>query len=597
MRKGFTTLMAVATAMLGAQAQAMAPVISDIPSPIVGSAEPVTGSATNGRFVYLDAIDLDQYATDDVTAPSALMWTYTGSGTNGASNYLINGVNPINVATTDPTSPTTAMIINRNELDPVPGKDSLKNTITIRNKALSPLPMSTVGTDPGVTGIVPAQTQVVTFFCSDGNAFSSETVFFYTDNGGNDRLSGGSAFKPVLSDKITAMWATNPYEWSPGGTNGITRTLPSGMTTGVCLNVPTTGDNTGSVITAFPYFNLAANQVYQIKMKMSCSNLTPGNMPFWDIVLENYEAHTGKGLNLYIMDTLVFPNEGAGNALTPTASSFTWYWTPPAVATAQWNNASTGAFTAARDSVNDPRLRFRMMDYGTATYPVGQGDLKSGAVCIQEVEIAAAAVTLAQTVGSPLVNITSLAANTGTGGNVEFVQLIAGASTGTFASGALTVTPTGSGTTLEMPDIRPATDATYSIDPANASSLDNFPIAWKTGKILRLQVGMSAPTAADEASPWDAYIFIFNTMTNEINMESYQTSNQAIGSPKVGTPQTYTTFFYTGTETKSTVANYHRLRWLMRVVNSNVANFPSGQTTNTGSVRYHSIKVDEVIFK
>lgn len=595
MRKGFTlTLMTVAVAMLGTQAQAMAPTIGDIPSPIIGNDIAVTGGAAFSNFVYLDAIDLDAQATDDVTAPSALMWTYSGSLANGGSNYLINGVNPINPATTDPTSPTTAMIINRNDLDPVPGKDSLKNTITIRNKALSPLPSGSAGTDPGVTGFVTAQTQPVTFFCSDGNAFSSDTVFFYTEKGGNDRLSSGDPFKPVLIDKITTMWNTNPLEWAPSATNTITRIRPSGLpNNGVCLNANTTGDNTGSVITAFPYFNLAANQVYQFKMKMSCSNLTKLNTPFWDIVLENYEAHTGLGLNLYIMDTLVYPNEGGSNALTPTASTFTWYWTPPAVATTQWN---AGAFTAARDSVNDPRLRFRLMDYGSTAYPVGQGDLKSGALCIQELEIKSAAVSTAQ-VSASLVNITSLAPNTGTGGNVEFVPLIAGASTGVFASGALTVTPTGSGTTLEMPDIRPASDTTWSTTPGVAASADNFPIIWKTGKILRLQVGLSAPTAADAASPWDAYIFLFNTMTNEINMESYQTSNQLIGAPQVGTPQTYTTFFYTGSVTASTTTGFDRLRWFMRVVNSNVANFPSGQTTNTGAVRIHNVKVDEVTFK
>jgi hypothetical protein len=594
MRKGFTlTLMTVAIAMLGAQAQAMAPTISDIPSPIVGSAEPVTGALANGNFVYLDAIDLNNMATDDVTAPADLMWTFTGG-----SHYLINGVAPIDLSKTDPTSPSASMIINRNELDPVAGKDSLKNTITIRNKALSPI--GTAGTAPGVNGIVPAETQTVTFFCSDGNAFSSETVFFYTDNGGGDRLSGNlDPWKVEKTDKITTMWAQNPMEWGP---SGITRKAGAGGT-GVCLDVGTTGDNYGSVVTAFPYFNIAANQVYRIKMKMSCSNSNSLNMPFWDIVLENYESHTGKGLNLYIMDTRVFPNEGGANSLTSTPSNFTFYWTPPAVATPQWNNASTGAFTSARDSVNDPRLRFRVMDYSTALVPEAQGDSKSGSVCIQEVEVASIAVTRATTVGTPLVNISSLIqANTAGTGNVDVSAVLSANNIQTnFTGGKLTITPQGTegGQKLELVTIQPQAKTNgYTVDPANAEAGNCWPIAWKTGKILRMEVGLDAPTANDAAHPWDAYIFLFGSMTNEVNMESYQTTNAGCGAPQVGSPQTYTTFYYTGNETKSTTAGLHRLRWFMRVTNSDVANFPNPtDTRNSGAVRINSVKVDEVQFK
>lgn len=589
MRKGLTlALMTVAVASSSVQIRAMAPIISDIPSPIVGSLELVTGGGTFGSFVYLDAIDLDTMATDDVTAPSALLWTYTGSGTNGASNYLINGVAPINVGTVDPTSPTAAMIINRNDLDPVSGKDTFKNTITIRNKALSPLPMGSTGTTPGANGagnVVPAQTQAVTFFCSDGNAFSQETVFFYTDNGGSDRLSGGDPVKPIMVDKITTMWATN--EWTPGGTNQISRTQWAGS--GVCLVGTLTGENYGSVVTPISYFSIAANQVYRIKMKMISSQVASANSPLWDILLENYDG-TSNGLNLYIMDTFVFANTGAANAINSAGSSFIWYWAPPAVATAQWN---AGAFTAANATKVNPRLRFRMMDMDSV---VGaQGNLKSGSVCIQEVEVGSVSINRA-TVVQNLVNITSFALSTTTvAGNVVFSQFQG--ATATFSGGTVQINaPVLLSQQAETATLSPSTDATTVGVAGDPKNLDEYPIVWKDGKILRMQVVLSAPTAADEAHPFDALAFLFNMETNELINEQYQTASTGIGAPKL-TPQTYTAFYYTGHETLSTVANYHRLRWQLRFMNTQTANFPNGELTNTGSVKVSSVKIDEVIFK
>jgi hypothetical protein len=601
MRKGLTlTLMTVALAMISAQARAMAPTILDIPSPIVGSAEPVTGGGTLGNFVYLDAMDLDTLATDDVTAPSNLMWTYSGSGALGTSNYLINGVQPINVGPggVDPTSPTTSMLINRNDLDPAPGKDAFKNTITIRNKSLSPI--SGTGVNPGVTGIVAGQTQLVTFFCSDGNAFSSSTVFFYTDANGNDRLSG-LVWKIEKTDKISSLWATNPDEWAPtpgtaADSNNITRAL---TTSGLCLSGTLTGSNYGSVVSPYGYFTIASNQVYRIKMKMSSTQANGMNMPFWDVVLENWDNTVpgGKGLNLYIADQLIFANEGGANALTSAGGTVTWYWCPPAIATTQWKDGTSGAFTQTREALNDPRLRFRLMDVNV---PGSNADLKSGSVCIQEIEIASASISKVQ-VQKNLVNITSLVDHGTTGGNVEVAQL-----TGTvtsqvaFSNGVVTLTPVGSGQTLDMPYLRPATDTAYSEVTTTPGYQDNFPITWVSDKILRLQVGVSAPDAASEQHPWDAVVLSFQTMTNEINAESYQTSSQSCGSPRQGAAQTYTMFFYTGKETASP-ADSHRLRWMVRPLNHPAAFFPSGNSTtdavNVGKISFHSVRVDEVLFK
>lgn len=327
MRKGLTlTLMTIASAMLGTQAQAMAPTIADIPSPIVANDIPVTGGGQYGDFVFLDAMDLNTLATDDVTAPSDLLWTYTGSKTAaGASSYKINGVNPINLGTTDPTSPTTSLIINRNDdkaaTASAAASDQKKNTITIRNEVLSPMAGGGIA-PPTAKGLIATYSEPVTFFCSDGNAFSSQTVFFYTDNGGSDRLSGGDCFAPVPNrpvDKITKFWRAT--EWNPFAVTGTNWTLTTGTASsagGICLKAGLKGTNWGALVSEYPYFQLAPNQVYRIKMKMIGSQATGGKTPFWDFILENYDdlpSHSGT-LNMYIFVTQFYDTEGGGNALT-----------------------------------------------------------------------------------------------------------------------------------------------------------------------------------------------------------------------------------------------------------------------------------------
>lgn len=607
MSKGFTlTLVTVALAMLGAEAQAMAPTIGDIPSPIVSNYEAVTGvTDPNGRFVFIDAMDLNTLVTDET--PSAdLLWTFTGDarqGKHGVSSYQINGVNPIDLESdsTDLLSPASGQIINKNDKDTVPGKDAKANTITIRNKNLSPLGGTAVApTGSGIVNVEP-----VTFFVTDGTSYSQKSVFFYSATTGIDRLSpaAGNWLPAMPTDKIPNLWNTVPGNWnvSPGTgstNNNIARKQWEGS--GICLYGSPTGSNYGAVTSKWQYFNLAANQVYRFKMNMICSQTNASNMPFWDIVLENFDSSTGKGLNLYISDLYVFANEGGANAVSRSGSTVTWYWCPPAIATKQW----AGAFQASYENDIDPRLRFRLMDVDGLA---GAGnETKSGDICIREIQLDSIGLSSVK-FKSKVVDLSGgkIATNNIAGtGNVEFKSATKGGSTAAFTGGTLTVTPAVAGaidgTKNEMAEIRPASDMVYSAEPSNASSADNWPIPWASDEILRLQVAASAPDANSEAHPWDAIVLMFQTMTNELNVESYQTANKGWGSPKVGTPQIYTLFYNTGKMTASSTTNLRKLRWVIRLVNNPGAYFPSGVMTtdpnNTGSIKIHSINVDKVTF-
>jgi len=609
MRKGLQlTLMTVAIALISAQAMAMAPVISDIPSPIIGSQQPATGGS---KFVYLDALDTDQLATDDATAAKDLKWTYTGAGGSGTGlHYLINNVAAVSVGSDNLTSPTASKIINKNDLDPAAiggtgWSDGKANTLTIRNKSLSPIGGG--NTIPGTTGIVAAETQVVTFYCSDGDKVSSKTVFFYTDNGGYNRLSSG--WRRVMSDAPAATGAqawTNATDW----TGAITRTNPTGG--GVCLNTTLTGNVLGSVLSPFPYFTLSANTVYRFTTTMNSSQAAKGAVPLWDIILDNSDPRTAKGLNLYAMDYQVFddPNQGGANTVTSAGATKTIIWAPPAVATTQWN---TQAFTPAH-TVSDiqPVLHFRILDYDT----VGYGNTKSGAVCITQVTVDSTPIGRA-VVSKNMVNLTSLAAVGTTGGNVEVASAISAQHiTTSFTGGVLTITPTTtqvansydsngdgvpdmstSGQQFESTEVHPRTVA-GGTDPYAA---DQWPMHWDSDKIYRMQVSLAAPTTADEAKPWDAYWFGLVTPTYELGQDVYQTSNQKLGSPVTGTPQVYTVYFSSGKETAATNPAFHTIKWYIRFLNHPAIYFPSSQPstdpTNTGAVALSKVVIDQVDFK
>jgi len=650
MRKGLKlTLMTVAIALISVRAMAMAPVINDLPAVVVGNSEPITGGS---QFVFIDAFDLNSYASDSESSTSELLWSYTGPGTAGASKYLINGVPPINLNTIDPTSPTTAQCINLscaiNEWNP----DGKKSTVTIRNIRLSPLPTSeafpgqspaptrVAGVDDvrnkwsiidnyktGMPGIMgpginnlndPAgETEPVMFFCSDGAAFTSQTVFFYSAKSQADRLS--QVYAPVKNDKFTTFWSANKVDSS--GTIDWMGNLTSTSVGGLCLiagangGTQLTGDNMGSLASPMPYFSLTKNVVYRIKLMMNGSQLVTGATPFWDFILENYNPATGMGLNAYSMDTLVFDNTGGANSVTAAGMVLTMYWTPAAVQVAQWNGASTGIYQSKYAANKDPRLRFRILDLDSV--PAAFSNVKGGTLCIQNLIIDQSDLGMCRVLKN-LYNASTVVQNNGFGtGNVEVMSLNPENVTVTWGSGTVTVkgfdhwngfppAPGGelahNGQLLEIIEIRPAKDLTYGDGPpfATSSWADNWPIAWKSGQILRLQVGISAPDANSVTHPMDAIFLSFATMTNEVNMDTFVTTNQGLATPQQGAPQTYQAFFYTSKETVAPDAQYHNLRWRIRFINHPSTLFPSGNPildgVNTGGEMVSSVKVDQVTF-
>jgi hypothetical protein len=617
MRKGLTiTLMTVAIALVSVQAMALAPVISDLPSPIVGSNTGVTGANPLWTpFVYPDAMDLNTLASDDFTSASSLMWTYTGSNLA----YLINGVPPISLTTTDPTSPTTSQIINRTvaAAEAAQNLDGKANTITIRNKNLAPLGgQVTLPTTPGLQ-----TAQLVTFFCSDGNLYSSKTVYFYTDNGGMNRLSGGSPWTtlkgltgpPSGADKFTGwFWAKDNAQWAVNGGTCTTHTYNTSG--GMCLDVGGAQNliKTVDLISPYAYFTLAKNKLYRLTLQMNGSQLSPGTTPLWDFIIQNAKPGDGTvGYNLYAQDSMFYDNPGFGgqNTVLNTSlgSNYVAYFAPGAVETSQWNDAATGAFATANVAQVQPLCEFRILNYpGLAT---GAGETRVGSVCIQGLTVESTDISRVKVLSSP-VGISSLVqANSSSTGNVQEHSLYAtGLSSAVFSGGAVTITP---GTTVvtfgtpstsvtgqqqEAAEIYPAIDLTDGNDPSVASFADNWPITWNTNDLLRYQVDV---TTTDASSPWDAIMLNMQGMDSEVLFESYVTSNFNIAAPKANVKSTYEVFFYSMNKpfnnSNSSISGYQRLRWVLRFFNSPTVNFPTSTVSlNKSPITVTGIRVDKV---
>lgn len=589
------------TAATLAAAQNQPPEIGDIPAPIIGNA---TGASQVVPYVYPDAFDLDLLVSDDLTTPTSLLkWTYETVG----STYLINGIRPISSATTDPAKVPDELTINR---APARGMGYLGVTtetgalslarITIRNERMNPLggPLTT-RTTVGLTDIQP-----VTFWCADGNAASSQTVIFYTDNyaGGFNRLSMCPCSWTYENQE---PFFNHSWPVSEEGFHGsvTTHTWPSSGT-GLCLDVTKTGDNWGSVASPLGFLTLSPKTIYGIRLRMNCSQIAPGATPFWDLVLENnYDAASKRGLNLYGMDAFFLDNQGGANSVISTwhGADITLFFTPLSVRTPQmaglFNNP---AYSAHKDA----RLRFRVLDVDSA--PALLNNQKFGAICLQSVQIESIPLTKLYE-QAPCVQINAFQSNTTTSGSLPApgnnTQVDGYFSPAVlFTSGTLTLAPAGAGTANELLTVTPAADTDGAGGPRPIlrkpfdNMADEWPIPWLSSTLYEFTAQLSAPRATDEAHPWDVIWMGIDTPTNEVNCESYVTAVKGIASPKAAAPQTYTFLYNCQNETLAPSWPLHFLRWRLAFGNSTRVNFPNPEdATNTGAVRIHSLTVRKVL--
>jgi len=586
MKKGLTiTLLTVALAMFGFQAMAMAPVITDIKSPIVGTND-VTAPNT---FVYEDAIDLTAYVSDDTSDSAEVLWSYEESG----SKYILNGVDPISgsdpagIEVTPGAKEIGHQVLN-GELD----LDSNPATITVRNKDLSPLGGST--TIPGTTGIIAAQTGTITLWASDGSTHSlPKDLVIYTDNGGKDRMSPDTGDPVKVYDPDFPGTGANAFTFaSLFGT--VTQTSSGGK---ICLETPALGDNWGIWVGPANALELTQNSVYNITLSMSSSNTAPGNTPFWDMALDN-NNNAGTLANLYGADAYFLDNENGANSAVAAGKTFHMIWTPLAVATAQFNG--TGAFASAETifspanaAQKDGRFILRVMDLWQGGASGFRADIQYGTVCIGDLVVTKTPLADVKVVTAGLMDVSTFAISTGSGvGNIAVRDLAPGCATMTIVGGAIQIIPTTAGQTTAYQQLFPGdTDNNFSVPSTQA---DNYPVAYDVQSIYRIQYEVAAIDANGEANPPDALWITADTPTNEVIYNSYVTSSiGGTAMPKTGTPQIYTAFYHTNYGTDSTIgAPWKRMRPYF--IWANLSDLGGTGNDNSGGFKIPRCKVDKV---
>lgn len=607
MSKGLTlTLAAVATAWLGVQAFAMAPVIDQIPSPIISDG---TAQTDANVFVYPDALDLDSYVNDPDGTDAGIQWTHWSQ----SGRYIFNGAQPLDLGTDSPITPPAAKVINKNETLTASGEvnpDGDATTATARDQKLSPLTGNPTDTAGAATGII--REELVTFFASDGNAVTSDTVWVYTENDGTDRLStdgGGTPPVQVYHEAFTAGtagWAQldNPIE------NATTQYANQKL----CITLGLTGNNLAQWGSAYGLINLAANSVYRVRLDMTTNQTTARGVPFWDFIFQNIES-TGnppRGDYAYAADYLFLDNVESNNAIKGPANGrnvFYCWFTPAPVLTPQWNSATSGAFTTANDPNNDFRMVFRSIDADSAGILAEQD---SGQICLDEITVDKFDLANMTEV-STLVSLTTFQGGTDAGSSaangVRKRDVIGnadgGSSTVTFPNGGETmrVVPGRSeGWKVELTFLTPGDNNDPNIASGNygngAASMDNYPIPWNSDQLYMMRVVAKAPNQAGVDDGPDAIRLGFEAKTLELLGDQYAiTGLGRAGAPKLEAAP-YVFFYWT--HTKTTLTNPPQaafLKWKLDIFNTDTYNRPTVENVyNQGGVDFESIEVLSVSF-
>jgi len=606
--------MAVAVAIMAVQAMAMAPVILDIPSPVVGNAENVTPA--NG-FVYPDAIDLTKYVTDQESQSSQIIWSYEIIGT---PKYSINGKVSMVTPGDNPVSPGATQTLNTvaaGEAD----FDSNPLTITVRNINLSPIP-GQAGTDPGTPGILTGETQAVTLYASDQTTYSAKSVWFYTDDGGHDRLSPGNIQYQFPGDHAnTSGWNYALLGGAVSQSNGtgmqfcFTTTASTSATDDklATWQSPYSGDP------ALSTMELVANSAYKIRMVINGSQTDVTKVPYWDMTVNNdggeghapiasdfsnYRGRNGFGGNFFFLSN----TGGANAAIQQTGGKpFIFWWCPSPVSTARWNDTTEtqtgyfggpGPYAPSMVTNRNAFVEFRVLQ--TASNAGANQIGPFGTLCLTDLTVERFDMSTMQVVTANLYNATTITstntnADGGTGTNY----------TASFSGGTLTLTPTtaGSGPTgTFLAQVGSGTSPAFSFSPETAQDHANYPCTMDPQSLYLVSMDLSAPTQSDMDHPPAQFWLGADCPTNELICLAWVTPvnfNHHAG-PTL-TPSTFKAFFYSNYASTPGAGFEWVSIFRPRFMLTNNGNLGRGEDSQgalnkSGAIRIHNMKVDKVMF-
>lgn len=576
-RRFEVTLLAVAIASLSTLAFCRAPVISEFRSPVIADDKPVTGS---NIFVYPDALNLDQIGNDpdNTVTPGNIIWSYTGNG-----SYRINDRDPLNLSnpSDSPNTPLTKAVGGAGLDDPATdqAQDSNVRTITFRDNTLSPV-ANPAGSGSHSAGLI--RSAPVTLFASDGTSYSSKTFMVYTQKGGVDHLSGGIVPTPVQA--LIIPQASQGWTQTAAIPGIALPTFTSGAVNGLCLASPLTNGGFGGWVSPYGILPLVQNAAYRIRLNVgtgSAAAIAQSVTPLWDLVLDNVSGVSGAVDQRYNCDFLFWDNNGAADSAGLAAGTgrhqFDCWWTPLPVLLSDWNDVSTGEFTATQDPVNDARLQFRFLDVDNSAVD-GQND--AGTLCLTSYQIDRVPVTDLTSVSSLMNTTTFSAADHSLFTLAGFESL----SQVTYSGGKPTISPTNTTTAWDVAvDTYDLGDGT--INYGNLPTItDNWPIPWVSNQLLKFTAGIQAANSTAQTNPPDAIELGMDTASTEVLAQSLLIfSTSSVGGPKSSAAGDYVMMFYTQNKTVSAVPQYPFLRTRVGVLCNTQLN-TGGSAHNAGGI-------------
>jgi hypothetical protein len=556
MRKGLLNLAAVAVALLGFNAMAMAPMIGDIPSPVIGDAPGATG---DNVFVYPDAWNLDDLVTDDFTPDSGILWSYeTATGTK----YTINGVPELDAAD-DPASPPAAKNLRANDNDPAK-VDGNAQTVTLRDEELSPVAGGPNYPAPaGGPGIV--NSDVVTFYASDGGSVSMQSEIFYTDDDGIDRYS------PAVDTIIDVTFGTGTTGWAftDFGT-GLTEDRANGL----CTTIPVAGGETfaqwfsddGAGVSASLY-DLVGNTVYRIRLGVT-SDAAIGAANIFQVVANNTD-------NAFGGEHFFWDKEGGANHPT-NVSKFEFWAGPAAVDLAGWNAASGGALDPANDAVNDVAVQLTIFDTNNV-----EAGTRGGTMCFTDIQVARFNPANA-TVDSTPFSDSAFAGTAWTGagilGNIAL----------NFNAGVMEFVPTNS-------DVELITADPGDTNNTSGNDADNAPIPWDTADQLYC-IEWAISGGATGTPPDVIRIEADSNQTQELITNSYVSVLSFGGSGMPTTTMETWRMYFNSHQISATTVFTKGFRPRMTLANRQGAGGDFNTDDQTQTINAHSVTVNKVSF-
>jgi hypothetical protein len=317
---------------------------------------------------------------------------------------------------------------------------------------------------------------------------------------------------------------------------------------------------------------------------------------------------SGEGQNDYGGETFVLDNEGGANSPISGVgrSTFDFYFAPTPMQAAHFRDATDGFFSSALEANNDMRLQFRIIDSDAAGI---NAQIDQGSVCMGDIDVVMFDFDDRNEV-QQVYNVDSStpfsdADSGGTGIGAYQLDEIGDNANFSISSGVITISPSNNWN-LAVHLLRPG-DRTVNLGTTDGSeNADNWPIPWVGDTIYLIEYQLSAPSATDESNPPDVIRIGADVLDQQIVTDNFIAGNtpdfssgslntRGLTMPRAGTPQIYTCFWYSLSESLTNIPDALRWRPRFEILCSPDLN-PIGRTNNTGAVRVHGVTVTEITF-